>query len=56
MSYELFATVSFSRALHCDMYLPAVEMWLAQSSVSLRRDWSEHELKFAITMLSGIPL
>ena len=40
----------------CDMYLPAVEMWLAQSSVSLRHDWSEHELKFAITMLSEVPL
>ena len=40
----------------CDMYLPAVEMRLAQSSVSLRHDWSEHELKFAITMLSEIPL
>ena len=39
-----------------DMYLPAVEMWLAQSSVRLRRDWSEYELKFAITVLSGIPL
>ena len=52
----IVATVSLHSLYTRDMYLPAVEMWLTQSSMSLRRDWSEYELKFAITMLSGIPL